>query len=164
MRHGHEFPNNAGAGGGAGEERPRLVYGGGSVGLMGRLASTVRQPNPSQLCLPFHDTKKGKPVSQFKFSASQCILWQALEPREVSGAAVGEVRMVPDMHTRKVSWLRLFPRCPVIATVARWKHHERTHHEGWSLAQDQSGRSCRLRWRTRLMHLCVCREAMAQWR
>jgi cytokinin riboside 5'-monophosphate phosphoribohydrolase len=26
----------------------------------------------------------------------------ALEPREVSGAAVGEVRIVPDMHTRKV--------------------------------------------------------------
>lgn len=26
----------------------------------------------------------------------------ALEPREVSGGAVGEVRIVPDMHTRKV--------------------------------------------------------------
>lgn len=30
------------------------------------------------------------------------IIPEALQPREVSGAAVGEVRIVPDMHTRKV--------------------------------------------------------------
>lgn len=68
-----------------GEELARrgqgLVYGGGSVGLMGKIASTV-----------YDLLGEGSVIG---------VIPAALEPREVSGAAVGEVRIVPDMHTRK---------------------------------------------------------------
>lgn len=56
-----------------------LVYGGGSVGLMGVLARTVH-------------TGGGRVTG---------ILPQALAPRELSGHPVGELEIVDTMHTRK---------------------------------------------------------------
>ena len=57
----------------------RLVYGGGSIGLMGRVSNAVFE-------------KGGKVLG---------VIPVALEPVEVSGASVGEVAVVTDMHERK---------------------------------------------------------------
>ncbi|OEL21233.1 putative cytokinin riboside 5'-monophosphate phosphoribohydrolase LOGL1 [Dichanthelium oligosanthes] len=56
-----------------------LVYGGGSVGLMGLIAQTVLDGGRSVLG----------------------VIPRALMPLEISGASVGEVKVVSDMHERK---------------------------------------------------------------
>ncbi|KAK9830081.1 hypothetical protein WJX72_009660 [[Myrmecia] bisecta] len=58
-----------------------LVYGGGSVGLMGAVSQTV-----------YDGLGEGSVIG---------VIPEALVPREVSGESVGEIRVVPDMHTRK---------------------------------------------------------------
>ncbi|KNC52476.1 uncharacterized protein AMSG_08033 [Thecamonas trahens ATCC 50062] len=58
-----------------------LVYGGGSVGLMGELAKTI-------------DSEGGKVVG---------VIPRALAPREVSGATIGESIVVDTMHERKTT-------------------------------------------------------------
>lgn len=64
-----------------------LVYGGGTVGLMGELAKTV------------YSAKGGKGVIG--------VIPEALKPREVSGEMIGEMHIVQDMHTRKAMMARL---------------------------------------------------------
>ncbi|KAI7839678.1 hypothetical protein COHA_006487 [Chlorella ohadii] len=68
-----------------GEEMVRrgigLVYGGGNVGLMGAIAETV-----------------GKGLGEQSVIG---VIPAALEPREISGTTVGEIRVVPSMHERK---------------------------------------------------------------
>jgi hypothetical protein len=59
----------------------RLVYGGGSVGLMGAVSTSA-------------DACGGKVLG---------IIPTALEPVEVSGGSVGEVLVVADMHERKAA-------------------------------------------------------------
>ena len=59
--------------------RVGLVYGGGNGGLMGAVAEAVAAGG-------------GDVVG---------IIPAALQPREISGTTVGELRIVPDMHTRK---------------------------------------------------------------
>ena len=56
-----------------------LVYGGGGVGLMGKVSGTVFR-------------KGGKVLG---------VIPVALQPVELSGESVGEVRVVADMHERK---------------------------------------------------------------
>ena len=56
-----------------------LVYGGGNVGLMGAVAEAA--------------AAGGAPVLG--------VIPEALCPREISGVTVGDLRVVPDMHTRK---------------------------------------------------------------
>lgn len=58
-----------------------LVYGGGNVGLMGAVAETVAQG-----------------LGQ---SAVIGVIPHSLIPKEISGTSVGEIRQVPDMHSRK---------------------------------------------------------------
>ncbi|KAG2600174.1 hypothetical protein PVAP13_5KG480300 [Panicum virgatum] len=61
-----------------------LVYGGGSVGLMGLIAQTVLDGGCSVLG----------------------VIPKALMPLEISGASVGEVKVVTDMHERKAEMAR----------------------------------------------------------
>nr|CAB3478080.1 unnamed protein product [Digitaria exilis] len=61
-----------------------LVYGGGSVGLMGLIAQTVLDGGCSVLG----------------------VIPRALMPLEISGASVGEVKVVSDMHERKAEMAR----------------------------------------------------------
>lgn len=61
-----------------------LVYGGGSVGLMGLIAQTVLDGGCSVLG----------------------VIPRALMPLEISGASVGEVKIVSDMHERKAEMAR----------------------------------------------------------
>ncbi|KAJ7518008.1 hypothetical protein O6H91_21G050500 [Diphasiastrum complanatum] len=61
-----------------------LIYGGGSVGLMGLIAQTVHEGG----C---HVTG---------------VIPKALMPREISGHSVGEVKAVIDMHQRKAEMAR----------------------------------------------------------
>ena len=63
----------------------RLVYGGGSVGLMGDTLNTSAHASG------------GKVLG---------VIPVALEPVEISGASVGEVRVVADMHERKALMAR----------------------------------------------------------
>ncbi|CAL5221821.1 g4078 [Coccomyxa viridis] len=58
-----------------------LVYGGGNVGLMGEIASTVYAGLGEENVIG--------------------VIPEALQPREISGQTYGELRVVPDMHTRK---------------------------------------------------------------
>ncbi|GLC34364.1 hypothetical protein PLESTB_000737300 [Pleodorina starrii] len=58
-----------------------LVYGGGTVGLMGEIARTVQ--------------------SGLGDDGVMGVLPEALAPREVSGALIGRTHIVADMHTRK---------------------------------------------------------------
>ncbi|EIE19309.1 hypothetical protein COCSUDRAFT_25815 [Coccomyxa subellipsoidea C-169] len=58
-----------------------LVYGGGNVGLMGEIAHTVYNGLGEESVIG--------------------VIPEALQPREISGETVGEIRIVPDMHTRK---------------------------------------------------------------
>ena len=57
-----------------------LVYGGGNIGLMGAVAESV--------------SSGGQRVIG--------VIPKVFQPREISGTTVGEHRVVPDMHTRKV--------------------------------------------------------------
>jgi len=59
----------------------RLVYGGGSIGLMGAVSTTAHARGGSVLG----------------------VIPTALEPVEVSGGSVGEVMVVKDMHERKAA-------------------------------------------------------------
>ncbi|KAL6614648.1 hypothetical protein ACP70R_036918 [Stipagrostis hirtigluma subsp. patula] len=61
-----------------------LVYGGGSVGLMGLIAQTVLDGGCRVLG----------------------VIPRALMPLEISGASVGEVKVVTDMHERKAEMAR----------------------------------------------------------
>uniref|UniRef100_J3L3D1 Cytokinin riboside 5'-monophosphate phosphoribohydrolase n=1 Tax=Oryza brachyantha TaxID=4533 RepID=J3L3D1_ORYBR len=61
-----------------------LVYGGGSVGLMGLIAQTVLDGGCRVLG----------------------VIPKALMPLEISGASVGEVKIVSDMHERKAEMAR----------------------------------------------------------
>ncbi|BAB92347.1 lysine decarboxylase-like [Oryza sativa Japonica Group] len=61
-----------------------LVYGGGSVGLMGLIAQTVLDGGCGVLG----------------------VIPKALMPTEISGASVGEVKIVSDMHERKAEMAR----------------------------------------------------------
>jgi len=61
-----------------------LVYGGGSIGLMGVIARTVRHGGCHVLG----------------------VIPKALMPIEISGESVGEVRVVDDMHQRKAEMAR----------------------------------------------------------
>ncbi|WVZ69101.1 hypothetical protein U9M48_017939 [Paspalum notatum var. saurae] len=61
-----------------------LVYGGGSVGLMGLIAQTVLDGGCSVLG----------------------VIPRALMPLEISGASVGKVKVVSDMHERKAEMAR----------------------------------------------------------
>ncbi|GJN17911.1 hypothetical protein PR202_gb05019 [Eleusine coracana subsp. coracana] len=61
-----------------------LVYGGGSVGLMGLIAQTVHDGGCRVLG----------------------VIPRALMPLEISGASVGEVKVVSDMHERKAEMAR----------------------------------------------------------
>jgi hypothetical protein len=45
------------------------------------------------------------------------VIPDVLQPREVSGKAVGEVRVVSDMHTRKVG--DVLARVPCVLSAAR---------------------------------------------
>lgn len=56
-----------------------IVYGGGNVGLMGAVAEAVAAGGASVIG----------------------VIPAALQPREISGETVGDLRVVPDMHTRK---------------------------------------------------------------
>ncbi|KAG9455036.1 hypothetical protein H6P81_007940 [Aristolochia fimbriata] len=67
------------------ERRIDLVYGGGSVGLMGLVSQAV------------HDG--GRHVLG--------VIPKTLMPREITGETVGEVRAVSDMHQRKAEMARL---------------------------------------------------------
>ncbi|XP_068661939.1 cytokinin riboside 5'-monophosphate phosphoribohydrolase LOG7-like [Aristolochia californica] len=67
------------------ERRIDLVYGGGSVGLMGLVSQAV------------HDG--GRHVLG--------VIPKTLMPREITGETVGEVRAVTDMHQRKAEMARL---------------------------------------------------------
>ncbi|XP_059427850.1 cytokinin riboside 5'-monophosphate phosphoribohydrolase LOG7 [Corylus avellana] len=67
------------------ERRIDLVYGGGSVGLMGLVSQAV------------HDG--GRHVLG--------VIPRSLMPREITGVTVGEVRAVSDMHQRKAEMSRL---------------------------------------------------------
>lgn len=58
-----------------------LVYGGGTVGLMGEIARTV--------------------AAGLGDEGVFGVLPEALAPREVSGALIGQTHIVPDMHSRK---------------------------------------------------------------
>ncbi|KAE9465635.1 hypothetical protein C3L33_02457, partial [Rhododendron williamsianum] len=66
------------------ERRIDLVYGGGSVGLMGLVSQAV------------HDG--GRHVLG--------IIPRTLMPREITGESIGEVRTVSDMHQRKAEMAR----------------------------------------------------------
>ncbi|TVU20428.1 hypothetical protein EJB05_36636 [Eragrostis curvula] len=61
-----------------------LVYGGGSIGLMGVIARTVRDGGCGVLG----------------------VIPKALMPIEISGESVGEVKVVADMHERKAEMAR----------------------------------------------------------
>ena len=61
-----------------------LVYGGGSIGLMGKVSNTVHERGGAVLG----------------------VIPVALEPVEVSGKAVGETVVVADMHERKAMMVR----------------------------------------------------------
>jgi uncharacterized protein (TIGR00730 family) len=61
-----------------------LVYGGGSVGLMGAIAQTVHN--------------SGAPVKG--------IIPRALQPRELAGETIGELHVVESMHERKLLMAR----------------------------------------------------------
>lgn len=71
---------------GAAQVRRRvgLIYGGGSVGIMGVVSRSVAAAG-------------GKVLG---------VIPADLAPVEVSGASVGDVRVVPDMHTRKATMVR----------------------------------------------------------
>ncbi|XP_022744702.1 cytokinin riboside 5'-monophosphate phosphoribohydrolase LOG7-like isoform X2 [Durio zibethinus] len=66
------------------ERRIDLVYGGGSVGLMGLVSQAVRDGGRHVLG----------------------VIPRTLMPREISGETVGEVRAVSDMHQRKAEMAR----------------------------------------------------------
>eukprot|EP00798_Chlamydomonas_sp_ICE-L_P017238 gene17238-23562_t len=63
------------------KQRIGLVYGGGSVGLMGEVAREVQ-----------NGSGDGSVVG---------VIPEALKPKELSGETIGELLVVPDMHTRK---------------------------------------------------------------
>ncbi|KAL2323025.1 hypothetical protein Fmac_027404 [Flemingia macrophylla] len=69
------------------ERRIDLVYGGGSVGLMGLVSQAV------------HDGGKG-------VNLYLCVIPKSLMPREITGEPIGEVRAVSDMHQRKAEMAR----------------------------------------------------------
>ncbi|KAK9839266.1 hypothetical protein WJX81_004770 [Elliptochloris bilobata] len=58
-----------------------LVYGGGNNGLMGAIAHTVLEGLGEQAVIG--------------------VIPEALQPHEISGPTLGDIRVVPDMHTRK---------------------------------------------------------------
>ncbi|KAG2434666.1 hypothetical protein HXX76_007559 [Chlamydomonas incerta] len=63
------------------KEKIGLVYGGGTVGLMGEIARTVQAGLGDEGVLG--------------------VIPEALTPREVSGSLIGKTHIVKDMHTRK---------------------------------------------------------------
>uniref|UniRef100_A0A0E0JN25 Cytokinin riboside 5'-monophosphate phosphoribohydrolase n=1 Tax=Oryza punctata TaxID=4537 RepID=A0A0E0JN25_ORYPU len=76
-----------------------LVYGGGSVGLMGLIAQTVLDGGCGVLGLEI------LACPLFNFTIAQ-VIPKALMPLEISGASVGEVKIVSDMHERKAEMAR----------------------------------------------------------
>ncbi|XP_078152178.1 putative lysine decarboxylase family protein [Carex rostrata] len=66
------------------KRRINLVYGGGSVGLMGLISQTVHEGGCDVLG----------------------VIPKALMPIEISGESVGEVKVVADMHVRKAEMAR----------------------------------------------------------
>uniref|UniRef100_A0A0D9YDW5 Cytokinin riboside 5'-monophosphate phosphoribohydrolase n=1 Tax=Oryza glumipatula TaxID=40148 RepID=A0A0D9YDW5_9ORYZ len=76
-----------------------LVYGGGSVGLMGLIAQTVLDGGCGVLGLEISALPcSSSPIAQ--------VIPKALMPTEISGASVGEVKIVSDMHERKAEMAR----------------------------------------------------------
>ncbi|KXZ54676.1 hypothetical protein GPECTOR_4g742 [Gonium pectorale] len=63
------------------QQKIGLVYGGGTVGLMGEIARTVEAGLGEEGVMG--------------------VIPEALTPREVSGALIGKTHIVPDMHSRK---------------------------------------------------------------
>lgn len=66
------------------ERKINLIYGGGSVGLMGQVAKAVNDGGCHVVG----------------------VIPRALMPREISGQTVGELKVVPDMHQRKAEMAR----------------------------------------------------------
>jgi cytokinin riboside 5'-monophosphate phosphoribohydrolase len=62
-----------------------LVYGGGSLGMMGLIARTI-------------DAQGGQVTG---------VIPELLEPREISGSPIGELIVVNDMHARKATMARM---------------------------------------------------------
>ncbi|KAF2565765.1 hypothetical protein F2Q68_00028066 [Brassica cretica] len=80
-----------------------LVYGGGSIGLMGLVSQAV------------HDG--GRHVIG--------IIPKTLMPRELTGETVGEVRAVADMHQRKAEMAKhsdAFIALPAMITYENWSN------------------------------------------
>ena len=103
LEHGHEtdFLHAANALGALLASRSiRLVYGGGSVGLMGAVSTSAHAGGGSVLG----------------------VIPTALEPVEVSGGSVGEVMVVRDMHERKAAMASASDAFVAIpAGSARWR-------------------------------------------
>ena len=79
-----------------------------------------------------------------------------LAPREVSGEAVGEIRIVADMHTRKVGCLP----CGLHARGTSVPVRDNTLHE----LLYHIGPLHRQRWLRKRMPSSACQVAMAHWR
>ncbi|XP_044340939.1 probable cytokinin riboside 5'-monophosphate phosphoribohydrolase LOGL1 isoform X1 [Triticum aestivum] len=96
-----------------------LVYGGGSIGLMGLIAQTVLDGGchvlgylAGRLCLyivPYIVVALCNLPNGVCISLFDCfcrVIPRALMPLEISGASVGEVKIVSDMHERKAEMAR----------------------------------------------------------
>ncbi|KAG8376826.1 hypothetical protein BUALT_Bualt09G0104200 [Buddleja alternifolia] len=101
------------------ERRIDLVYGGGSVGLMGLVSQAVHDGGRHVLgylslslyiyiciciCMYIHTHIH---TSRERGRASVCVVIpRTLMPREITGETIGEVRAVSDMHQRKAEMAR----------------------------------------------------------
>nr|XP_023886526.1 cytokinin riboside 5'-monophosphate phosphoribohydrolase LOG7 isoform X1 [Quercus suber] len=81
------------------ERRIDLVYGGGSVGLMGLVSQAVHDGGRHVLGV----STLGLKVRKIEIER---VIPRSLMPREITGETVGEVRAVSDMHQRKAEMAR----------------------------------------------------------
>uniref|UniRef100_A0A7N2M623 Cytokinin riboside 5'-monophosphate phosphoribohydrolase n=1 Tax=Quercus lobata TaxID=97700 RepID=A0A7N2M623_QUELO len=81
------------------ERRIDLVYGGGSVGLMGLVSQAVHDGGRHVLGV----STLGLKVRKIEIER---VIPRSLMPREITGVTVGEVRAVSDMHQRKAEMAR----------------------------------------------------------
>ena len=84
----------------------RLVYGGGSVGLMGEVAMAVAETAASISASSSSPETAAMPAAGAGVAAGKCesvigVIPEALKEKEMSGNGVGIVEVVKDMHERK---------------------------------------------------------------
>ncbi|KAA3467071.1 cytokinin riboside 5'-monophosphate phosphoribohydrolase LOG1-like [Gossypium australe] len=96
-----------------------LVYGGGSIGLMGLVSQAVFDGGRHVLGLKFQLQAGDYNFNPF-LSIPCRVIPKTLMPREITGETVGEVRAVSGMHQRKAEMARGYGTLEELLEVITW--------------------------------------------